>query len=324
MRNDVALLRNGFSSLARPVAFMHIPAADARNRADGEGKPVDVVVNRNDDDAKCVVEIRDVPVSRPPRRPPSRRPPRPPPVTDALNGRWHHYALTQVWRRSTIVIERRTTPDRRSSMADENRYKPLRDFAQATPEQQEAFVSWLEHAAPRPGLEELGFWCYFDLDRRKLAPAVYFGGLLENILQLANAQRDMSRDEILKIATDDISAAPENTKARFAQLLGRAMDRRRVIELSVKAGEVLWRQGRVFTDASSITQVRPVFEGTPVQVVGNAIVHEMQIEYIENGVGQRITFLMDDYRLDLLRGAIDRARAKENAIRSTAAPNTLF
>lgn len=209
-------------------------------------------------------------------------------------------------------------------MADENRYQPLRDFAKSPHAHQEAFIDWLERTSPRPGAEELGFWAYLALKSGGLVPTANLGALLENILDLANAQRDMPRDDILRIAAEDICDVPEPDRRRFTQLLGRAMDRRRVIELSVKAGEVLWRQGRVFADANSVTQIRPVFEGEPVKPAGNALVHEMQIEYFENGKRQSITFLMDDHRLVLLRNAIDRARAKEDVIRSTAAPDAIF
>jgi hypothetical protein len=210
-------------------------------------------------------------------------------------------------------------------MADEDRYKSLRDFAKWPPERQEAFVAWLERTTPRAGTSELAFWAYYELKREDASTPFNFETLLENVLEVAEAQGSLPRDQVLDIAVNQICAVPEDDKARFSRILTRAIDRQRVIALSVKAGTILWRQGRVFAGANSITQIRPIFEGdAPPQAAGGVIVHEMNIEYVENGARQSVTLLLDAYRLDLLRQAIERAEAKEQSIRGTGVPTTIF
>jgi hypothetical protein len=211
-----------------------------------------------------------------------------------------------------------------SSDADEDRFNALRNFAKWLPERQEAFVAWLERASPRAGTFELAFAVHHDLNLKDASPWVNIETLLENILEMAKAQGSLARDEILGIAIK-LCEIPDQDKARFSGLLARAMDRQRVIALSVKAGTILWRQGRVFAGADSITQIRPVFEGeAPPQAAGGAIVHELRIDYFENGARESVTLLLDAYRLDLLRQAIERAEAKEASIRASGAPTKML
>lgn len=209
-------------------------------------------------------------------------------------------------------------------MADEDRFNALRNFAKWSPERQEAFVAWLEHAVPRAGTFELAFGAYHDLRLKDTAPSVNIERLLENMLEVAEAQAFIPRDDVLEYAVK-LCDIPDQDKARFARLLARAIDRQRVIALSVKAGTILWRQGRVFAGADSITQIRPIFEGDPrPQAAGGAIVHELRIDYFENGARESVTLLLDAYRLDLLRQAIERAEAKEQSIRASGAPTVIF
>ncbi len=91
-----------------------------------------------------------------------------------------------------------------------------------------------------------------------------------------------------------------------------------LIHVSAKSSTLQVAHDRIYNSSKIITDLRPVF-GEPIDSSDLLfmVIHHLHIIAMRNGKPEELYLSMDDKDLDMLRDAVDRARAKASLLRST-------
>ncbi|MGH7131242.1 MAG: hypothetical protein ACREJO_04790 [Phycisphaerales bacterium] len=139
------------------------------------------------------------------------------------------------------------------------------------------------------------------------------GGLVPVVVDNANLRRMMT-SFLTRRDNDDVGDQPDDES--FSALVNRLLLCDRALGLTSKAQTVLWGHGRVFKHSDTITQIRPLFFSDIKQQVDTAaIVHELRLEYRENGIESSLCVAMDQHQLQQLLDTLMRAKQKEANVR---------
>jgi hypothetical protein len=152
--------------------------------------------------------------------------------------------------------------------------------------------------------------------------------LSEMLLDLAASMQadDGTVDALIRTVTDllprvdeiasTMKQQPEILPSRLRKLLTLP-----VFDVAVKAGEVLYDHGRVFSEARILTDVRPVFgkvlDDGPI-VAG--VVHNLKLVYKEDFQTREFFVTLDDEDLAQLRDVVERALQKQKILKQTIGP----
>jgi hypothetical protein len=106
----------------------------------------------------------------------------------------------------------------------------------------------------------------------------------------------------------------------FESQVERLMACEQSIGLTGKAQDILWGHGKVFKEAHTITQVRPIFYNDLKKPLTTAvIVHELRLDYREAGSDGTVCVTLDRSQVESLRRVLHRALDKEKGVRASAA-----
>ncbi len=82
-----------------------------------------------------------------------------------------------------------------------------------------------------------------------------------------------------------------------------------------KAQDLLSHQKNIFQDARVFTDIRPVFGEDPNEpLIGGLIVHQLQINYLQDGETKEFFIALDIDDLSKLRNVLNRAEAKAESL----------
>ena len=99
--------------------------------------------------------------------------------------------------------------------------------------------------------------------------------------------------------------------SRLTKLLGLE-----AIDLSAKAMSVLLEQQHSFTSARVLTDIRPIFDyDASKPLAGAVLIHNLKIEYMENGEEREFFVALDKRDIQLLIDVLTRAQQKESGIK---------
>jgi len=120
-------------------------------------------------------------------------------------------------------------------------------------------------------------------------------------------------DHFSKFLAAHLDTSNEFLSVEFSRLL-----RATSLSLTAKAQSTLWGQGRLFVEAKTITQVRPLFLPIGEDSSGySVVVHELFVTTKRDNEPPATTgMLLDMEHLQLLKKIIDRAINKERVLRS--------
>jgi len=135
-------------------------------------------------------------------------------------------------------------------------------------------------------------------------PKIKVGDLIENVQQ--------SIEEYEYSDGEGLKANISILKNRLAQLLD--IDSLRTI---VKAVNLLRENTNTFSNARTITDVRPIFDAeVETNSIDCVILNTLKLSYVTNGELQEFFISMDDSDINLLIKVLDRAKNKTNALKS--------
>lgn len=132
----------------------------------------------------------------------------------------------------------------------------------------------------------------------------------ELILALRNANVDLGEKTKWKRLEDRL-----NSMLSFDQTIGNTF----------KALKLLSDYDRIFFDSKIVTDIRPAFNDSDDLSTNTAlIVHNLKIGYHKDDQQQEIYFALDSNDLDELKKQIERAKKKEERLKSTLKDKFLF
>lgn len=112
----------------------------------------------------------------------------------------------------------------------------------------------------------------------------------------------------------------EDTKAqeRLRTLLSHILERAGTLNVSNKIQRLAVDNERIFLSARIVTDLRPIFGSDESEVVASIPLHTLRVTSGTDGQERSSRFVLDRNDLVRLRTLVDRALAKEDALRSIA------
>ncbi|HEY6184979.1 MAG TPA: hypothetical protein VIW67_22255 [Terriglobales bacterium] len=107
----------------------------------------------------------------------------------------------------------------------------------------------------------------------------------------------------------------ELLKSRVSQLLSIGKS----FALTLKAADILTEVDNVFCGSRILSDIRPVFMDSPEIAAAAIILHNLQISFHHLGKHQEFYVTLEEGELQQLRDTIDRAQAKNAALKSIIA-----
>ena len=141
--------------------------------------------------------------------------------------------------------------------------------------------------------------------------AEYSRGLARGVAEAA------AREKAGGLASDDAEGL-----GAFADFLFALMKREPVLEIAAKVASLLYDHQNVFMDSRVLTDFRPLFDDAdqPTSVRAGVVIHTLRLTMISpGGEDSSLYIALDPGDLHALRGAIDRAIAKEQLLRERLA-----
>ena len=148
--------------------------------------------------------------------------------------------------------------------------------------------------------------------------------LAEAIVILATTasrlESDISEKDVLQSVATTVAMKEGLDKEQERCLLDRLgqLSRLPLLHVSAKSSTLQVAHDRIYNSSKIITDLRPVF-GEPIDSSDLLfmVIHHLHIIAMRNGKPEELYLSMDDKDLDMLRDAVDRARAKASLLRST-------
>lgn len=186
-------------------------------------------------------------------------------------------------------------------------------FRRLAPESREAVVSALENEEPAADFQTLAARVAQATSADAKFLAVFLRGL-SNLVRLTVRDQDLGRMLARFLVVDAASSSPDES---FEQQVFRLLLCERSIGLTAKAQTILWGHGRVLKSSHSIAQVRPIFfEDLAVNSDVGVIVHELRLEFQEDGNVRSLCVALDAPRIAQMIDVLERSLRKEASIRS--------
>jgi hypothetical protein len=144
-------------------------------------------------------------------------------------------------------------------------------------------------------------------------------GVIEVLISLLVAAevRQRSADELASEVVSAAIAQNISTKADSEARLTQLMTADSALCITAKAIALSNEHERIFSSARVLTDMRPIFSGTPPQPKAAVITHTLRIESHKAEGHTSEFFGLDLNDLRTLRDALDRAISKEESIRAS-------
>jgi hypothetical protein len=114
-------------------------------------------------------------------------------------------------------------------------------------------------------------------------------------------------------------AATTESRPEDARSLARLFSCEVSIGLTGKAQDIIWGHGKVFSDANTVSQIRPLFlNDLEAKADSAVIVHELRIEFREGEANASVCLIMDTEKIQKLQTVLDRAIRKESSLRKSS------